>query len=188
MTDEALPTAVPVPGRSEFVTAATVRSTLLALVFATLVLIGGWLTGRDFRGLLQHAAIALTLIAAIEDLRTRRIRNVLTAPAVVLALAGAPLLGSAALGMVLAPLPLLVLSIAQPAAMGMGDVKLASVAGALVGVGGVVPWWVGTALAGGVLAVIAIIRGGRRGGTLAYGPALVISLLYIFYGAAFSTR
>ncbi len=181
MTDEALPAAAAPLSWSEFAAGRAFRWALVALAVSTLVLAGGWFTGRDFRDLLRHAALGLTLVAAVEDLRTRRIRNVLTAPAVVLALAGAPLLGSAALGMVLAPLPLLVLSIASPAAMGMGDVKLASVAGALVGLSGVVPWWVGTALAGGVLAVIAIIRGGRRGGTLAYGPALVISLVWVLF-------
>ncbi len=181
MTDDALPVA-PTLSWSEFAAGPAARWALLALVASLLVLAIGWLTSQDLRELLRYGAIGVTLIAAIEDIRTRRIRNVLTAPAVVLALAGAPYLGSAALGMVLAPLPLLVLSIAQPAAMGMGDVKLASVAGALVGLSGVVPWWVGTAFAGGVLAVIAIIRGGRRGGTLAYGPALVISLLWVLFG------
>lgn len=149
----------------------------VALVISAAVLGAGALSGYDLREVLRCSAIGLAVVAALEDLRTRRIRNVLTAPAVVLALAGAPVLTSALLATLLAPLPFLLLAIVQPAAMGMGDVKLASVSGALVGLSGVLPWVLGTVLAGGALAVIAIIRGGRRGGTFAYGPALVISLL-----------
>lgn len=152
---------------------------VVALIASAAVLGAGALTGYDLREGLRCSAIGLAVFAAIEDIRTRRIRNVLTAPAAVLALAGAPVLTDAVLATVLAPLPFLLLAIVQPAAMGMGDVKLASVSGALVGLSGVVPWVLGTVLAGGVLAVIAIVRGGRRGGTFAYGPALVVSLLLV---------
>lgn len=152
---------------------------LVALGVSAVVVTLAALTSLDGRALLRHAATGIAVIAAIEDLRTRRIRNVLTAPAAVLAMAGATSLTSAGFGLVLAPLPLLVLAIISPASMGMGDVKLASVAGALVGYQLVPAWWVGTAIAGGLLAVIAIVRGGRRGATLAYGPALAISLLYL---------
>lgn len=123
---------------------------------------------------LRAAAFGLVCWAAAEDLRTRRLRNVLTAPALVLALAGGAST-TALLGAVLAPLPFLVIAIPRPGAMGMGDVKLAAVAGALAGVGGLPLWWFATALAGAALALLALIRGGPRS-TLAYGPALVAGL------------
>ncbi len=154
----------------------------IALVVALAVLGGGVLLEADLRPALRLAAFAITVVAGIEDLRTRRIRNVLTAPALVLAMAGAPSLPSAALGVVVAPLPLLALAILQPGGMGMGDVKLAAVAGALAGLRAVPAWWVATALAGGFLAVVAIIRGGRRGSTMAYGPALVLAIAWVMFG------
>jgi prepilin signal peptidase PulO-like enzyme (type II secretory pathway) len=67
--------------------------------------------------------------------------------------------------------------------MGMGDIKLAVVAGALAGFGGLPLWWLGTALAGAVLAVVALVRGGPRS-TLAYGPALVAGLGPVLLGGA----
>lgn len=178
----------PAPGALSLNARTPVWWAAIALVVSVAVLGVGALAHIEVRELLRHAAVGITLVAAVEDLRSRRIRNVLTAPALVLALAGAPLLTTAAFGLLLAPLPLLALSLAQPGAMGMGDVKLAAVAGALVGLPEVIPWWVGTALAGGILAVVAIIRGGRRGGTLAYGPALVISLVWVLYAPLLGAR
>ncbi|MCC6237115.1 MAG: prepilin peptidase [Dehalococcoidia bacterium] len=175
---EALPEESPAPvtGRS-----ATFFA-LVAAAVALAVLGGGALLEVDARPALQLAAFAITVVAGIEDLRTRKIRNVLTAPALVLAFAGAPSYPSAALAVVVAPLPLLALAILQPGGMGMGDVKLAAVAGALAGLRAVPAWWVATALAGGLLGVIAIIRGGRRGSTMAYGPALVLAIGWVMFG------
>lgn len=124
---------------------------------------------------LRAAAFGLVCWAAAEDLRTRRLRNVLTAPALVLAFAGNASPVAALLGTVLAPLPFLLIAIPRPRAMGMGDVKLAAVAGAWAGVGALPLWWLATALAGAALALLALIRGGPRS-TLAYGPALVAGL------------
>lgn len=155
---------------------------VVAAVVSVAVLGGGLLLETDPRPVLQLAAFAITVVAGMEDLRTRRIRNVLTAPALVLAFAGAPAYPSAALALIVAPLPLLALAILQPGGMGMGDVKLAAVAGALTGLRAVPAWWVATALAGGLLAVIALIRGGRRGSTMAYGPALVLAIAWVMFG------
>jgi leader peptidase (prepilin peptidase)/N-methyltransferase len=147
----------------------------LALVVATGALAAGTVTGHDARGALRVLALALAALAAVEDLRTRRIRNVLSAPALVLALSGAHLLTAAVLGALLAPLPFLAIAWWRPGAMGMGDVKLAAVAGALVGLVAVPSWWFATSLAGAALALVALVRGGKRA-TLAYGPALVAGL------------
>lgn len=174
--EETTPTSPTSAGRSASFFA------LIAAVVSLAVLGGGLLVELDTRPTLQFAAFAITVVAGIEDLRTRRIRNVLTAPALVLAFAGAPSYPSAALALVVAPLPLLALAILQPGGMGMGDVKLAAVAGALAGLRAVPAWWVATALAGGLLAVVALIRGGRRGSTMAYGPALVLAIAWVMFG------
>jgi leader peptidase (prepilin peptidase) / N-methyltransferase len=147
----------------------------VALACALIALAVGALAHIEVRPTLRWAAFGVVAWAAVEDVLTRRLRNVFTAPAFVLALAGADSLPYAALGAVLAPLPFLVIAIPKPDALGMGDVKLAIVAGALVGAFGVPMWWLGTALAGLVLALVAFARGGRQA-TLAYGPALVAGI------------
>lgn len=124
----------------------------------------------------QLAALALMTVAAVEDISTRRIRNVLVGPALVLALIGAPDGGSAAAAALVAPLPFLVMALIAPRAMGMGDVKLLSPAGALVGIGHLPELWVAIALIGGALAVVASIRRGRST-TLAYGVAITAGTL-----------
>ena len=166
-------TAAPRAWRGGSPTRATAA---LALALATLVLATGAATALDAGLVLRGAALGLVVLAAAEDLRSRRIRNSLVVPALLLSLLGAPELTSAGLGALLAPLPLLALSVLAPHAMGMGDVKLTAPAGALVGLSGVTSLWLGTALAGGILSVIAFIRGGRRA-TLAYGPAIALGLL-----------
>lgn len=125
---------------------------------------------------LRVGALALIGLAAMEDLRTRRIRNALAAPALVFALFGAPDVPSAALGALIAPLPLLAIALAAPGAMGMGDVKLASSAGALAGFAGLTSLWLTIAVAGGALGVVGMIWHGRNA-TVAYGPAIAVGAL-----------
>lgn len=177
---------LPPPPPEEAAAVATGRSAtffaLIAAVVALVVLGAGAVLDIDSRPALRIGAFAITVVAGLDDLRTRRIRNVLTAPALVLAFVGAPSYPSAALALLVAPIPLLALAILQPGGMGMGDVKLAAVAGALVGLRAVPAWWVATALAGGLLAVVAIVRGGRRGSTMAYGPALVAAIAWVMFG------
>ncbi len=125
---------------------------------------------------LRVGALTLIALAAIEDLRTRRIRNALAAPALVLALFGAPDVPAAALGALIAPLPLLAIALAAPGAMGMGDVKLTSAAGALAVLAAVPSLWLTIGLAGGVLGIVGMIWQGRRA-TVAYGPAIAVGAL-----------
>ena len=127
---------------------------------------------------LRVGALALIAVAAIEDLRTRRIRNALAAPAFVLALLGAPDVPAAALGALIAALPLLAIALAAPGAMGMGDVKLTSAAGALAGLAGVTSLWLTIGLAGGALGIVVIIRQGHSA-TVAYGPAIAAGALLV---------
>ena len=153
----------------------------VALACSLVVLALGTAAGVEVRPVLRIASLVVICWAAAEDLRTRRLRNVLTAPALVLAVAGAPALPGAILGALVAPLPLLVIAIPRPDARGIGDIKLAVVAGALAGVGALPLWWVGTALAGAVLAAVTLLRSGPRS-TLAYGPALVAGLGPVLVG------
>lgn len=134
----------------------------------------------DGRAVLLLAALAA---AAVIDARTRRIPNWLTAGA------GAFALASAGGGLVLACAGALAaagaglaLVAAARGAYGMGDVKLMGVAGATVGLGGVAPFLLGMALAGGAFALAGVAAGrGLHGRTMAYGPAIaagcVVALL-----------
>ena len=99
---------------------------------------------------------------AIIDLRTRRVPNVLT---VSLAAAGLLLAAVGATGITLLSSMLgLVLGLALMlpghilGATGAGDVKLFAATGAVVGSGLVIPAFLYTALAGGVIGVIVAIR------------------------------
>ena len=107
--------------------------------------------------------IALMVVAAGTDLRTGRIPNKLTgagmaAAFVLLAPSGPAALwgGVAGAALVFA----LTFPLFMMRAMGGGDVKLLTVAGAFLGTGRVVPALIATALAGGVLA---LAEAGRRG-------------------------
>jgi prepilin peptidase CpaA len=119
---------------------------------------------------------ALVIIAAVTDLRSRRIYNWLTAPAVVLGLiahpalkatAGAPFLDGlkfAGAGFGLAMLifvPLFALR-----AFGGGDVKLMVAVGTLAGAGNLFMIFLTDAILGGIAALVFAIIKGRLGRTL----------------------
>lgn len=178
MTAHAESVAPEVPSFALSMRSPAVRGAFGALVAGVSFLLAGAALEADTRLVLRALAIALCVAAAAEDIPRRRIRNAFTAPALVLALLGSAEPGMALLGMLLAPLPLLALAFLSPGGMGLGDVKLAAVIGALVGLAAVPPWWFGMALAGGVVAVLAFVRGGRNA-TIPYGPALVAGLLLV---------
>lgn len=139
------------------------------------------------------AAAPLLVLIALEDVRHRRIRNRhlavlsgLTAVGLGLVAAtdGSGVLVRAALGAVLASLPLLVAALLQPSRMGGGDIKLAVVVGALLG--GIHPLLslaaVGSALA--FTLVVLALRSGVRG-PLAPGLA-ACTLVALAAGVAFT--
>jgi prepilin peptidase CpaA len=120
---------------------------------------------------LVTAIIALGMgAAAVIDLRTRRIPNILTATlaAVGLGLAAAGIgrvgLGAALLGCLLG------LAFMMPGhifgATGAGDVKLLAAAGALLGPKDTIFAFLYTAIAGGILALVVAIARRRLGQTL----------------------
>jgi len=162
--------------------AAEIATTRLAPTATTslFALIGGGIAvALGAAPIALYAAVGLMLIAAAEDIRTRRIRNAFVAPALVLALLASGAGGtlpSALLATVVAPLPFLVMALVAPGGMGMGDVKLASPAGAAVGVGAIAQLWIAIAIIGGVLAVLGALRRGRRA-TIAYGPAIALAVV-----------
>ncbi len=127
---------------------------------------------------LRAAALVLVLVAAAEDLRSRRIPNALVAPAIVLALLGADALGASIGAALVVALPFYLIALVAPGAMGMGDVKLALPAGALAGFAGLQDLILAIALLGALLALVAFARGGRKA-TLAYGPAIAIGALIV---------
>lgn len=128
---------------------------------------------------------------SIVDLREKRIPNrmLLVASPIVVALLGAGLLVRgepqrllAALGGAAALFALfLVIALAVPAAMGMGDVKLAALLGAALGAAGWMAWLAGLLAAfliGGIVAIVALAsrRVGLRG-SIPFGPWMVAGAL-----------
>jgi leader peptidase (prepilin peptidase)/N-methyltransferase len=128
---------------------------------------------------------------SIVDLREKRNPNrmLLVASPIVVALLGAGLLVRgepqrllAALGGAAALFALfLVIALAVPAAMGMGDVKLAALLGAALGAAGWMAWLAGLLAAfliGGIVAIVALAsrRVGLRG-SIPFGPWMVAGAL-----------
>jgi leader peptidase (prepilin peptidase)/N-methyltransferase len=115
--------------------------------------------------------------AAASDWRTHRVPNVLVAVALVPALVAVllvddrvHLLASVALGAGVMALPLLVVHLAAPAAMGFGDVKLAAALGAALGVWDPTLGVPALAVAAGLTLLAAAWR---RRTAMPFGPGLV---------------
>jgi leader peptidase (prepilin peptidase)/N-methyltransferase len=164
-------------------TAKVATPRLQPTAITTLVaLVGGGLAVAADAGLVAlYASVGIMLVAAAEDIRTRRIRNAFVAPALVLALLAALTNGglpSALIATLVAPLPFLLMALLAPGGMGMGDVKLASPAGAAVGMGAISLLWIAIAILGGVLAMVGALRRGRRA-TIAYGPAIALAVVLV---------
>jgi len=110
--------------------------------------------------------VLLVGVAAFTDLRWRRIPNILTftafSLAVVsrLALQGLPGFGFALLGALIAPIILVLLHGGR--GLGMGDLKLAAAIGAIVGPMLAVVTMLITAIAGGILAIVMMMRPGGQ--------------------------
>jgi prepilin peptidase CpaA len=104
-------------------------------------------------------------IAIVTDVRSRRIPNSLTVPALGAALVlrfafqGWAGLGLAVLGAIIAPLILFVLHFGK--GLGMGDLKLAAAVGALFGPAAAVIAMLASAIIGGVLAMALLMQRGQ---------------------------
>jgi len=125
-------------------------------------------------------------VAAI-DLEHRLVLNRMVLPALPMAMVGNLLVGlpsvpSALSGAAFGFGLFLVLALAWPGAMGMGDVKLAGVIGLTVGVPGVFVAVVVCILAGGLAGFIALIGNRfRPGRTIAYAPYLALGAWTALY-------
>lgn len=133
---------------------------------------------------LTLAALALLVAAATTDVLERRIPNAVT---LALALVGLARLGLA-LGAGAPPLPIVADVVAAAAVfavgaagfnaglVGGGDVKLLAAAALWLGAAALLPFLMATALAGGVLAALFLVRGFVRPGggrvALPYGVAI----------------
>lgn len=175
-------------GRCECCGAALSRRVLL--VELALPLAGGLLWMRDGGGgiFLLHLLLIAYFVAIVAiDLERRLVLNRMTGPGVVGALGVAaaglgPSLPSAITGTVVGFLLLLLPALLLPG-LGMGDVKLAGVIGALVGFPAVLTaLQVGVVIGGIAAGLLLLTRRIGRGGTLAYAPYLVAGVTLVFFG------
>ncbi len=122
---------------------------------------------------------AVVAVAAITDLRSRRIPNWLTLPAIPVGVTAQAVFGDglwaglAGFGAALAAFFVLF----ALGAMGAGDVKLFAAVGAFVGIRHLLAVFVLIGLAGGVAAVFVALRAGALGKTLRNTGAIALSLL-----------
>jgi leader peptidase (prepilin peptidase)/N-methyltransferase len=162
----------------------------MLLVELALPLAGGLLWLRDGGGVdfLLHVLLVAYLVAIVAiDLEHRLVLNRMTGPGVVVALGIAavglgPSLPSAIAGTAVGFLILLLPALVLPG-LGMGDVKLAGVIGALVGFPAVfTALQVGVVFGGLAAGLLLLSRRVGRGGTLAYAPYLVVGVALVFFG------
>lgn len=146
--------------------------TLTAVTFAGTILAGAWFAAT--------AALAVSAVAAVIDARTRRIPDQLVVVAAAAAVGGAAAIAAhhptqavagAVLGTVAFAGPLFVSHLASPAAIGFGDVKLASPLGATLGLTDPRLGLLALCIATGTTAMIGL---GTRRDSLPLGPALVL--------------
>lgn len=164
-----------------------------ALIVAMIALfLAGW--GRfagDWLALVTfwlYAAYFLTVL--VIDLEHRRVLDVMSGPAAIVALAlaagrGLPALGNAALGGVVGFALFLLAAILSRGRLGMGDVKLAGVIGLAVGYPHVISaLFLGIVLGG--LASLALLIGRRIGlkSYIAYAPYLCLGALIVLWAAS----
>jgi prepilin peptidase CpaA len=115
--------------------------------------------------------VMILITASVIDIRSHRIPNWLTYPAVLFGIGFHTLLRGfdglflSGTGMLLGFGFLIVFYLVG--GMGAGDVKLMAVVGAFLGPKGVFAAFIFTALVGGIYAIVLLIRGGRPGARLA---------------------
>lgn len=133
----------------------------------------------SYPGHLYLAAALLTAGAgAVFDVRSHRIPNLLTGPAIVIALAAhlilngwSGLASSAEAGLICG---LVFFLFFLAGGMGAGDVKLMAAVGCMTGISEVAPLLILTALAGGVLAIGLALSRGRLRETLGNMGSLIV--------------
>ncbi len=154
-------------------------SPLFAAVAGVLL---GALAATIPEGLATAVRAAPFLVAAVVDVKTRRIPNALTVGALALALTAAVLEGwggDAAVGAIVVLAAGLVLHLLARGAFGMGDVKLMAGAGAVAGLAHAVDFLFTMAFAGGLLALLFVLIHRSRRTTMPYGPAIAAGVVIV---------
>jgi prepilin peptidase CpaA len=135
--------------------------------------------------------VLLLVAATLTDVRSRRIPNTLTFPAIAAALVIRSLAGGwtallwGAAGGVIAPLVLM--SVRAFRRLGMGDVKLAVAVGVLLGPAAGAAAMLASAVFGGALALAVMLRPGSAGAHLLSPFFVGVPVLERVYGAGPST-
>jgi leader peptidase (prepilin peptidase)/N-methyltransferase len=149
---------------------------LTAVVFAAVALA----RGVDSALALELPFAAMLIAVAAIDLEHRIVPNRIVVPMAVYAVAGAAVVYPGQLPELLAAgagafVALLLAALAQPAGMGMGDVKLAGVMGLYLGVS-VIPALFVAFLTGAVVGIALALRqgGGVRGKGIPFAPFLAV--------------
>ena len=175
-------------GRCRACGAPLPRRVLLIEIGLPLAAIGFWFRGGgDGHVLLQLLFAAYFLAIVAIDLEHRLVLNRMTgagllAALIIAALGLGPTLPQAIAGAVIGFLFLWIPSLLLPG-MGMGDVKLAAVIGALVGSSSVLTALTLGVLVGGVAAALLLIsRRIERHGSMAYAPYLVTGVAMVLFG------
>lgn len=160
------------------------RAVVVRLDLTLASLIAGPVTAIAWHREATLSAIAVTALftaavtcVALIDFRTRRIPDIVTLPGIALAfvvasLAGVEALASAFLGAGLALGVTGAMYALARGQFGMGDVKLAGLGGAVLGLSAVPAYLVLASLLAAAAAVTMLARGATRDSTMAYGPYL----------------
>jgi len=142
----------------------------------------------------QFADLTLGLalaISVVTDLRSRKILNLVTYPALVVSLCcfgwlgGTPFVINSLLGLLVCAGPLALGKLVRRDAMGLGDVKLMAVAGAVMGFPGALAVLLCVSVAGGLQAILwvaaAFLRGAERPAHVPYGASIALGTLVAFF-------
>jgi len=131
------------------------------------------------RGFVALAYMALLLLMAAQDIRTLRVPNRIVYPSLGFAAVASLTLGwsdatDALLGGIVAFLLLLAVAVVGRGAMGFADVKVGTLCGIAVGLGGVVPMLLITFACGAFVATLVLAsRTRKRKDVVAFTPFLV---------------
>ena len=173
-----LPTASPgLPWRGTIV--------YLAEGTALLVALGIMLQRPDAGGFVTAGVVASMIYAAAVDLLTMRLPNVITYSGILVmliaaAVAGTGTLASAGLGVLIGGGLLGLVAAASRGQVGLGDVKLSAMGGAVVGHEYVLPGLlIGTASALPVAGVLLLLRRISRRQAIPYGPYLCFGFVVV---------
>ena len=172
----------------EFIQQRPKRYLVVVLVAVLLGEIAYLRAGWSLLGVILALQAWFFLAIAVIDLEHRRVLNRMLLPALPLillgnGLVGLPTLRSALVGALFGFGVFLLLALVWRGGMGMGDVKLAGVIGLATGLSGALIAVLVSFYAGGIAAVVILLRSRKRGQTMAYAPYLAFGAwVALFWG------